>query len=179
MSLLEVRLLLAIAVKHKRILKQGDVKQAFVQSILPDNEIYVAKPPPGCPYTPPHTYWLLKRSLYGLRRAPCHWFEKATKISKNIGLTPCPHAPCLFTGNIKPGYPPLYLGLYVDDFIYFSENPTVEKLIEEKLQQQTTVDFMGKVTHFLGIKFQWNVTFSTVSAHISQPAFTEHLTYAK
>ena len=46
MSLLELRLITALAVRHKRILKSGDVKQAFVQAILPPEENYVLKPPP-------------------------------------------------------------------------------------------------------------------------------------
>ena len=70
MSLLELRLITAIAVRHKRILKSGDVKQAFVQATLPPEENYVLKPPPGCYLTPPNTYWLLKRTLYGLKRSP-------------------------------------------------------------------------------------------------------------
>ena len=52
MSMLEIRLLTSLAVCHKRILKNGDIKQAFVQATLPDNEKYILKPPPGCPNTP-------------------------------------------------------------------------------------------------------------------------------
>jgi hypothetical protein len=48
LSQLELRLLTSLAVYHKRVLKNCDVKQAFVQSTLPDNEIYFLKPPPGC-----------------------------------------------------------------------------------------------------------------------------------
>ena len=33
----------------------------FVQAVLPDHEKYALKPPPGCPRTPPNTYWLLKQ----------------------------------------------------------------------------------------------------------------------
>ena len=66
MSMMEPRLLTSLAVKHKRTLKLGNVKQAFMQAILPEDKIYVIRPPAGCLYTPPNTYWLLKRSLYGL-----------------------------------------------------------------------------------------------------------------
>ena len=56
MSLLELRLMVAMAIKHKSILKSGDVKQAFVQAVLPPEEQYIVKTPAGCPYTPPGTY---------------------------------------------------------------------------------------------------------------------------
>jgi hypothetical protein len=70
LSQLELRLLTSLAVYNKRVLKNCDVKQAFVQSALPDDEIYFLKLPLGCPWSQPHQYWRLIRSLYGLKRAP-------------------------------------------------------------------------------------------------------------
>ena len=57
MSPLELRLLTSLAVFHKQVLKNCDVKQAFVQSSLPENETYFVKPPAGCPKSSPGTYW--------------------------------------------------------------------------------------------------------------------------
>ena len=70
MSLVEVRLMAAMAVRHKRVLKSGDVRQAFCQAILPPDEQYVLRPPAGCPLTPHNSYWLLKRTLYVLKQSP-------------------------------------------------------------------------------------------------------------
>jgi len=175
MSLLELRLMTVLAIKKKRILKCGDVKQAFCQAILPPNEQYVLKPPPGCPITPPNSYWMLKRTLYGLKRSPRHWYEKAVSFLNTIGLQQCRHAPCLFKGYLIKGQPPIYLGLYVDDFVYFSESDDVEKVFETKLSALTQVDFMGQVSHFLGIRFQWRQTKENLQVHLSQQAFTENL----
>ena len=74
-SPLELRLLVAIATQMKRTCKTGDVAQAFCQSVLPDDEQYVIKPPHGCPLTPSATYLLLKKTLYSLRRSPRHWYN--------------------------------------------------------------------------------------------------------
>ena len=161
MNLLELRLLAALAVKNKRVLKSGDVKQAFVQATLPPEEQYIVKPPPGCPYSPKGTYWKLLRTLYGLRRSPRHWSDRATTILQNIGLSPCANSPCLFNGTLIPGY--------------FSKDPEVGKIFEQKLQAQTETDFMGKVSHFLGIRFQWRQTPDKVSVHMSQEAFADQL----
>jgi len=65
MSQLELRLLTSIAVFHKRVLKNCDVKQAFIQSSLPPDEEYFLRPPPGCPRSKLGQYWHLLRSLYG------------------------------------------------------------------------------------------------------------------
>jgi hypothetical protein len=63
LSQVELRLLTALAVHHKRVLKNCDVKQAFLQSSLPPNEEYFLRPPPGCPRSQPGQYWRLLRSL--------------------------------------------------------------------------------------------------------------------
>jgi hypothetical protein len=47
MSQLELRLLTSLAIYNKRVLKNCDINQAFVQSSLPDDEIYFLKPPQG------------------------------------------------------------------------------------------------------------------------------------
>ena len=176
MSLMELRLLTSIAVRKRcSILKSGDVKQAFVQAQLQKDEMYVLKPPVGCPLTPKNNHWLLKRTLYVPKRAPKHWYDRAASLLQQIGLHSCPNSPCLFTGKILPNKPPLYLGLYVDDFIYFSTDPDVERAFEDKLAKLTTVDFMGEVSHFLGIRFQWRKTNTRVTAHLSQEAFADTL----
>ncbi len=112
MSQLELRLLTSLAVYHKRVLKNCDVKQAFVQSSLPANETYFVKPPTGCPRSPPGTYWKLLRSLYGLRRAPKLWYEKLSKHLESMGLQRSPSSPCLFVGHLIKGEPPIYVGIY-------------------------------------------------------------------
>ena len=175
MNLLELRLLTAIAVKHKRKLKSGDVKQAFCQATLPDHEKYVLRSPAGCPHTSKNTYWLLKRTLYGLKRSPRHWYDRAVALLEQVGLKRCPKSLCMFRGTILPGKPSLYLGLYVDDFVYFSTDPSAEIEFEKRCGALTTVNFMGPVTHFLGIRFQWRESANNLEVHLSQQAFAENL----
>jgi len=107
MSQLELRLLTSLAVYHRRVLKKCDIKQAFVQSSLPESETYFVRPPQGCPHTPPNTLWKLTRSLYGLKRAPRLWYEKLSSHLKAMGLRNCESSPCLFVGQLLPGEPPI------------------------------------------------------------------------
>jgi hypothetical protein len=66
--------------------------------------------------------------------------------------------------------------MYVDDFVYFLSDPAVEKAFEQQVSSYTTVDFMGQVSHFIGIKFEWTRHDEhKISVHLSQPAFTENL----
>ena len=126
MSMIELRFLTSLAVRNRRILKCGDIKQAFVQATLPPEELYIVRPPKGCLDTHPKDRWKLIRPLYGLRRAPKHWYDKFKVMLESLNLAACPNAPCLFHGHIIPDGPPIYVGIYVDDFVYFSTCPEVE-----------------------------------------------------
>jgi deoxyuridine 5'-triphosphate nucleotidohydrolase len=178
LSALELRLLLAVATNLRVIPKQCDAIQAFCQTTLPPGEQYVCTPPKGCPFTPPNTYLLLKKTLYGLKRSPRHWYETAKKALQQLNLQPCPNAPCIFTGTLLPNKPPIYVGIYVDDFIYFSTDSDVEKAFETMLPTKTSlqVEFNGPIHHFLGIKFTHQQSHDGhVTLHLSQEADVHQL----
>jgi hypothetical protein len=129
-----LRFLTSLAVQKRRALQQGDCKNTFCQGILPPEEITIVRPPSGDPDADPQEYWLLLKTLYGLRRSPRHWYHKINMILISIGLTPSLEDPCLYSGFIQdPSDPtsekstsPLTLGLYVNNFVYFSEDPSVK-----------------------------------------------------
>jgi hypothetical protein len=173
---LELRILTSLAVYHKRVLKNCVIKQAFVQSSLPEDEVYFLKPPNGCPRSTPGTYWHLIRSLYGLRRALKLWFEKLSSHLMKMGLRCSKNSPCLFVGHIIDGEPPIYVGIYVNDIIYFSSSDIVERKFESLLSSIGEVEFMGQVTQFLGIEFTWNHhSDGNISITLTQQSFAETL----
>jgi hypothetical protein len=171
-----VHLLTALAAHNKRTLKQGDCKLAFIQASLPSDKLTIVKPPVGCPFFGVRTYWRLKKSLYGLRRAPQHWFKLFSEIllSPESGLKPTKHDPCLFHGTIISGKPPLYLAIYVDDFLYFSLDDEVEKYFETALSQKLKVEFLGDAEWYLGMKFDWHTSSDgSITCRISQEGYAD------
>mmetsp|Transcript_3382 Transcript_3382/g.5163 ORF Transcript_3382/g.5163 Transcript_3382/m.5163 type:complete len:553 (-) Transcript_3382:330-1988(-) len=154
LSSLELGILMAIATQLRCLPKSGDVSQAFVQSTLPSDEKYIVKPPKGCPITPKNTYLLLKKTLYGLRRSPRHCYETFKKTLLSMDLKPLPNAPCIFTGTLLKGEAPIYIGIFVDDFIYFSTSSAVKEQFKQQLGDTFKTDFHDNVTHFLGLNFQ-------------------------
>jgi len=93
-----------------------------------------------------------------------------------MGLQNSASSPCLFVGTLIPGEPPVYVGIYVDDIIYFSPSSTVEKKFESLLSTIGEVDFMGQVSHFLGIEFNWHqLSDGNVSVNLTQQSFIENL----
>ena len=137
-----VRLIVCLALSRNRLLKQGDCKNAFVQSEL--NEVVVVKPPPYCPYSNPSSYWLLKKSLYGLRRAPRYWVDRISSVLRRLKLVECPNEACYFVGCPVDGLPELHLVIYVDDFVYFSTSDDVENYFEKALKEHIIVDLWAQ-----------------------------------
>ena len=176
LSMLQIRLLTMLAIKHCRRLKSCDIKQAFVEALLPHNERYIVQPPHGITNFK-NSYMLLKKLLYGLRRAPRHFFDKLRDCLVNkLGLKQCPNAPCIFYGTLIPGQPPIYIGTYVDDLIFFSASDKVELQFQQLLDAHFTVDWQGQVTHYLGIRFQWtDLPENNLQVHMSQEAYIDQL----
>ncbi len=74
-----------------------------------------------------------------------------------MGLNSCANSSCLFFGSLIEGEAPIYVRIYVDDIIYFSPSDQVESEFEKHLSSVGKIDFMGQVTHFLGIEFNWHL----------------------
>ena len=107
LSMPDLRFIVNLAVKRKRLPKTGDVSQAFCQSYLPCTENYVIKPTAGDTLTPKGMYLRLKKTLYGLKRSPRHWYEKAKSTLISLGLKQSKHSPCVFHGPIVKGELPV------------------------------------------------------------------------
>lgn len=130
----------------------------------------------GCPRSKPGEYWHLLRSLYGLKRAPKLWFEKLSTHLRSMGLKQSTLSPCIFVGTLIEGHPPIYVGIYVDDIIYFSQDDQVEREFEKQLSSIGNIDFMGQVSHFLGIEFSWkHHDDGNLSVSLTQQSFAENL----
>ncbi len=94
-----------------------------------------------------------------------------------MGLQTSSTSPCLFVGTLVEGEPPIYVGIYVDDIIYFSTNDNVEKQFESYLSTIGSVDFMGQVSMFLGTEFTWvHHDDGHVTVTLMQQSFIETLT---
>ena len=100
---------------------------------------YVYTPPAGDKLTPSKSYPLLKKTLYGLKRSPRHWYKLATKTLKIIGIVQSIHLPFICHDTPIPGKSLLYLGLYIDDSIYFPARRIFQKHFKASFQERKKV----------------------------------------
>ena len=163
-----IRSMVAYAVSKGRRVKQCDAKNAFCHPTLPEDEVCVVTPPKGCPFSAPGTYWRLKKTLYGLRRSPRHWYKTFCKVLEDIGLTKCPHDPCVYKGQSPTGGT-IFFGMYVDDCAYFGSDDATERWFERELGSRLKIDFMGDLSYYLGVHYVWGKTSDgRLTVHLSQ-----------
>lgn len=85
-----------------------------------------------------------------------------------------PQVQCVYKCTPLKGHPPIYVGLYVDDLVYYSKSDKVEEWFEKSLKSHIKVDFMGDVSWFLGQQYDWHTDIDgTILCHISQQVFIE------
>jgi hypothetical protein len=76
------------------------------------------------------------------------------------------------SAEFLPGLPPLYLAMYVDDVIYFSADPSVEKQFEVDFLARVKVNFMGEADYYLGTHFKWKCDPNGhITCHLSQEGY--------
>ena len=97
-----LRQLTKMSIEHHHHLCQGGFKNYFCNTILPDNETTIIKPPIGCPFSQSGELWLLKKKLQVLQLSPCKWFENSTITFIDIGVKYSPHDTSVYTGTLTP-----------------------------------------------------------------------------
>ena len=171
-----------MATENCRILRQGNCKNAFCNAKLPADKTTIIKPPSGNPDTKKDDFWLLKKTLYGLGCSPQHWYRLVTSILADMGIQPRLRNPCLFhdmpSNEASPAsstYKPLHIGIYVDNFAYFSEDTSIEQRFERLLASKLRVEFMGTLNWFLGTHFEWSShQDGALSCHLSREAYAQN-----
>ena len=106
----------------------------FCNTTLPDDERMEIRSPIGNPGHNNDEYWLLHKTLYGLRRSHRHWYTMFTNILRDINLKLSPHNPCLFSDIVndtdtKSTCHEIHVGAYVDDLVFCPTDPVEEEKI--------------------------------------------------
>ncbi|MDU5411039.1 MAG: reverse transcriptase domain-containing protein [Staphylococcus haemolyticus] len=156
-----LRLLLAIAGKHKMHVHQMDVKTAFLNGVLKE-ELYM-KQPPGYKAVPMNAkdktseYVLkLNKSIYGLKQAPLVWNQTINKTLRSLGFTRSVEEPCIYY-NFENNES-LFIALYVDDMLLIGTNLKKITRLKIHLGQAFQMKDLGVAGKFLGMNLNVSST---------------------
>lgn len=143
-----VRAILAIAAEKKLLIKQFDVKTAFLNGELSET-VYINQPNGYNDGT--DKVYRLNKALYGLKQASRCWNQKFTNFIEEFGFNMCDSDSCVFVSNMNGHL--MILAIYVDDGLVFADSQEcIDKLIEH-LQAKFEIKIMD-VGCFLGMQIR-------------------------
>ncbi|KAL4143977.1 hypothetical protein QTP88_006222 [Uroleucon formosanum] len=138
-----IRVILAIAAVRKLMLRQFDIKTAFLYGNL-EEDIYMKQPKGYEDGT--QLVCKLQRSLYGLKQAPRCWNKKFKNMLMNFDLKETKADPCIFLSNKNNQL--LIFAISVDDgLIAATNNELVDIMVKYLKDNFETKE--GELVNFL------------------------------
>ena len=92
----------------------------------------------------------LKKSLYGLKKAPRAWYAKMDSFLLDTDFSRCQSDPNVYTKKV--GNRLIVLVLYVNDLILASSDPNLSTHVESNLKQNFEMSVFGHLHYFLGLQ---------------------------
>ena len=146
-----INMLFALATQTSMILYGLDIFGAFITADI-DEPVYMRLPDNLAPKdsegnTP---IWKLKKTLYGLSRAPKAFYDDLSKFLLGCGYERCPVDPCLYKKDQGSGRK-IFFAIHVDDFAVAA---THQELIDDlctSLKKKYTITESDNLESFLGI----------------------------
>jgi hypothetical protein len=163
-----IRIVLSIAVSRGWIMRQLDVKNAFLHGLLQE-QVYMEQPPGYVDPSHPTHVCRLKKALYGLKQAPRAWFHRFSHFLLTVGFTSSQADSNLFV--YSSALDTIYLLLYVDDIIITGSNISLIDSFIRKLHHEFSMKDLGALNYFLGLEF----THSATRIFLSQLKYTRDL----
>lgn len=146
-----LRAFLAIAGKQKLILRQYDVKTAYLNGSL-DEELYMRQPPGFEASGQEELVCRLKKSIYGLRQSARCWNKALDSVLRDLRFQQCESDPCLYVR--RSGSTTVYLLVYVDDLIIGCTDKDEIHRVYKALRDKFDITDLGPVRFFLGFEIE-------------------------
>ena len=153
-------------------LHQVDIKGAYLNGMLNEEEVLYMQHPPGYKSHDVATCILrLVRTLYSLKQSGRHWYQKLSSIFLSLSFKQCAVDQAVFYKVVKHKNQLTVVAVHVDDCtIAASTCQLVDDLIEG-LRKHVEVTDLGKLHWMLGLEIQCNHTAGTI--HLSQRAYID------
>ncbi|CAI7809524.1 unnamed protein product [Closterium sp. NIES-54] len=123
---------------------------AFLQGSLHE-EIWLRRPPGFTGSFPVGTQWSLRRPVYGLRQVPPEWHDRLRTTLAALGFAPSTADPSLFL-RTDPSLPPIYVLVYVNDFVFATADTEALALVKTELQKRHTCTDLGELRSYYGLQ---------------------------
>jgi Reverse transcriptase (RNA-dependent DNA polymerase) len=143
--------ILCKAARENLEVHQLDIKTAFLHGD-PEEEVYVSQAL-SFHNGDERVVFRLNKALYGLTQAPRTWHKTLHVYVRKLGFSPCHTDAGVYVSRQK-GVSPIYLLLYVDDFLIVSKEMRQVQWVKIKLAEEYNVHDLGEVKDFLGCEVE-------------------------
>ncbi|CAI7920029.1 unnamed protein product [Closterium sp. NIES-54] len=142
--------LLHVAAQRDYKLHSLDFSTAFLQGSLHE-EIWLRRPPGFTGSSPAGTQWSLRRPVYGLRQAPCEWYDTLRTTYAALEFAPSTADPSLFL-RTDTSLSPFHVLVYVDELVFATADTEALNLVKSELQKRHTCTDLGELRSYLGLQ---------------------------
>jgi hypothetical protein len=141
-----IRSILCIAATHDYVVRQLDVKTAYLNGPL-DEEIYM-KAPHG--FTSSSHFWRLRKGLYGLRQAGRQWYLTLHDAYSALGFSRCNSDWSVYTRRTPSTFS--MSATSVDDIIIASDSQSESDLCARQIDEKFPTTDCGDAEWILGCR---------------------------
>ena len=151
---------------------QIDIKGAYLNSKLQDNEVLYMQHPPG--YKSPDTgtrVLHLVKTLYGLKQSGHRWYQKLSSVFKSLGFTQCGVDQAVYFKVVVTKGKLTVVVVHVDDCMIVANTICLINELKASLSKHFEVTDLGELHWMLGIEVKCNRPGHLV--HLSQHAYID------
>ena len=149
MKMTSIQTVLSITATMDLEVEQLDVKIAFLHGDL-EEEIYMHQPEGFVEKGKENLVCRLRKSLYGLKKAPRQWYRKFESFMFDNGYHKTQADHCVFVKKFEGGYF-LILLLYMDDMLIVERDHMKIRVLKKALSRSFSMKVMGPAKQFLGM----------------------------
>jgi hypothetical protein len=145
-----IRVLLSLAISRGWAIRQIDIQNAFLHSLLVE-DVYMKQPPGFVDSDHPTYICKLDKSLYGLKQAPRAWFSRLSSKLLQLGFKASKADVSLFIFNVAGIQ--IYMLIYIDDIIIISSSIAATEKFLAQLQDDFPSRILARSIIFLALRF--------------------------
>ena len=170
--LASIRTVLAIAAAENLEIHQIDIKGAYLNGELTDDEIVYMKQPPGYPVSSNSSEVLrLLKTLYGLKQAGRRWYKKLVEIMEVMGCKRCDVDQAVFYR--RKGSTLIIVLVHVDDCTIAGTSIALILRFKIEIAKFVAITDLGELHWILGIEVKR--IRENQSIHLSQKSYIESM----
>jgi hypothetical protein len=155
-------------------LHQVDIKGAYLNGELNDNEVLYMQHPPGYkPRDAGNRVLRLKKTLYGLKQSGRRWYQKLSSIFDSLKFSKCSVDQAVFYKQDKSKNELTVVAVHVDDCTIAASSLSLIEDFKAGLRRHVEVTDLGELHWMLGVEIKRDREANTV--HLSQRAYIDSI----